>query len=786
LRVGGEASGLSHDVCAMMLTRVARVGRGWAHLHSRVGALSGKGAREGGVSPPDLPPSVPAAEAIVRQLGARGTVKAGLALFAKREREAPLGDAEAVRVLKALGDLGVNWPRHTASSEPVRMLLVRVGRILRTSADPRLLAEAAAASAKLSLGSGQASEISRVGLMKGRANVLASLAAPSAESGKARGGEEGEGVVSGVLPSLETWSKLLGAYASLPRARLQGDADPIFKAAERALCIAPGGRLPAGTLEDLAGVLGACQMAGRVPRLADACIEEIARSLDAANREGVAAETAWDRRAVLADVLSLVAREYAGSAHLAALLKAVSECPIVSPRNEDAPFLGIHTWLEREREGGLPAGTVLVKMVESLARLSQPGAEMESELGRAEARAARRKQSEVLRAPYDWKRRRSCVPRFVVAAAAAFDPAVCVPPHRPLAVLGDQDLRSLLWTFAATRARPSTILADAGSALAARLASAKSFGGKWAGAQGRRRKGLGPPFAHQAASLCALARLRALSPEAIQGAQEIAHRHLQELANMDSSALNPLDELVLIQVLWAAAVADHYYLPLFQDALCGPFALAGGRTSVSVRMRLAQVRVAAEVELGLSLDDWGDFRQSSPSRRPPRKSTLHAAVERTVRGLFPGDVASDYDASSARIGAGFPEVDLAWPDLRRAIEVDGPSHFLIPLSFPQGAGSPGARPVGYSLPAAVEGDPILNGITAFKQRLLTRMGWTVARVAAEGLEGEAAWKEVRFRSETRDASWMRAPRASRGPIERAASALCANEPAVEPVNEVIP
>ena len=53
-------------------------------------------------------------------------------------------------------------------------------------------------------------------------------------------------------------------------------------------------------------------------------------------------------------------------------------------------------------------------------------------------------------------------------------------------------------------------------------------------------------------------------------------------------------------------------------------------------------------------------------------------------------------------------LDLAQPDSKRAIEVDGPSHFLKD---------------------ATSGGYIFNGATQFKSRLLRSYGWQVAHVA---------------------------------------------------------
>jgi len=53
-------------------------------------------------------------------------------------------------------------------------------------------------------------------------------------------------------------------------------------------------------------------------------------------------------------------------------------------------------------------------------------------------------------------------------------------------------------------------------------------------------------------------------------------------------------------------------------------------------------------------------------------------------------------------------LDLAQPDSKRAIEVDGPSHYLKD---------------------ATSGEYIVNGATQFKSRLLRSFGWRVAHVA---------------------------------------------------------
>ena len=53
-------------------------------------------------------------------------------------------------------------------------------------------------------------------------------------------------------------------------------------------------------------------------------------------------------------------------------------------------------------------------------------------------------------------------------------------------------------------------------------------------------------------------------------------------------------------------------------------------------------------------------------------------------------------------------LDLAQPDLKLAVEVNGPSHYLKDLS---------------------SGENVVNGATRFKKRQLRSFGWTVARIS---------------------------------------------------------
>ena len=53
-------------------------------------------------------------------------------------------------------------------------------------------------------------------------------------------------------------------------------------------------------------------------------------------------------------------------------------------------------------------------------------------------------------------------------------------------------------------------------------------------------------------------------------------------------------------------------------------------------------------------------------------------------------------------------VDLAWPDKKICVEVQGPSHYLV------------------SPPST--GRIVVNGATAFKRRVLEAMGWKVGEV----------------------------------------------------------
>ena len=52
-------------------------------------------------------------------------------------------------------------------------------------------------------------------------------------------------------------------------------------------------------------------------------------------------------------------------------------------------------------------------------------------------------------------------------------------------------------------------------------------------------------------------------------------------------------------------------------------------------------------------------------------------------------------------------LDLADPEVKRAIEVDGPFHYLRDAST---------------------GDYVVNGLTQFKSRLLRALGWQITRV----------------------------------------------------------
>jgi len=53
-------------------------------------------------------------------------------------------------------------------------------------------------------------------------------------------------------------------------------------------------------------------------------------------------------------------------------------------------------------------------------------------------------------------------------------------------------------------------------------------------------------------------------------------------------------------------------------------------------------------------------------------------------------------------------LDLAQPELKLAVEVDGPSHYLKELS---------------------SGENVVNGATRFKRRQLRSFGWTVAHIS---------------------------------------------------------
>jgi len=755
------------------------------------------------------------ADAIARHVGKRETLKRGLALFVQREAVAPLREAEVARVLGALVSAEGQWPKFTSTSEPFRSLLERARGILAASDCPNVLADVAAAMGKLNTAA------SRAALVAGRENVLSvvNLVTRKTSSGSRAGG--GGVLGGGASLSPGTCAKLLGAYA--PIHKHPADVGPIFLAAERALCsggvwVADVGNGLGGfgasagswtAVEDMAAILLACQRTKLSPRLANECIAAIARELDAVNRlqigqsaSGQERERGLSReRQLLADIMSLVAREYSGSTHLGALLQALSECEAVSPkgcREKHHPFfLGLHAWGDSRANvkvgaagGATPKpGRVLVRMVDALTRLFVAG-----EPGPIDTRdSGLQKHTEVLRAPRDWKRGRRGVPRFLVAAAAAFDPiaAAVVSPllssqqqqqQLTIDALEDSDFRHLLWAFASARVRPRAILADADRVLSRKLSSVAR---RARGASELQRKGFLALFGHHTASLCALAKLRQPVPAAMQRAQEIAHVHLDALV-----AEHPH---VLVNLLWAAAIAGHYHEPLFRDAL-GACRLGAGAASqtayVPSAMRLTQVRVAAEVELGLALDDWDAFLSATPPPRVPHRSDLHAAVESAVRGLFsPGTVVTDLPAYPARSLA-FPAVDITWPRLRRGVEVAGPSHFLTPLSFvvpevgrdletPAGVGPAGCMAL---LPAAVEGDSVYNGETCFKHRLLARMGWVVAHVSSEG---DTAWEELERRK--RDASWtlfspsnsssspsLSSPSAvepAGGPIARAVAAL---------------
>jgi len=71
-------------------------------------------------------------------------------------------------------------------------------------------------------------------------------------------------------------------------------------------------------------------------------------------------------------------------------------------------------------------------------------------------------------------------------------------------------------------------------------------------------------------------------------------------------------------------------------------------------------------------------------------------------------------------GEGF-SLDLAEPEAKLAVEVDGPSHYLKDLS---------------------SGESVDNGATRYKTRQLRTFGWTVAHISFFGLTPQVRVREA--------------------------------------------
>ena len=88
-------------------------------------------------------------------------------------------------------------------------------------------------------------------------------------------------------------------------------------------------------------------------------------------------------------------------------------------------------------------------------------------------------------------------------------------------------------------------------------------------------------------------------------------------------------------------------------------------------------------------------RGYDPSAAPPRAAMTRHLLTRTVNGTGHTDPRTEDGLS----------LDMAQPSTKTAVEFDGPTHYL---QGPDG--------------------PSLDGRTAFKMRLLGRLGWTCAAV----------------------------------------------------------
>ena len=181
----------------------------------------------------------------------------------------------------------------------------------------------------------------------------------------------------------------------------------------------------------------------------------------------------------------------------------------------------------------------------------------------------------------------------------------------------------------------------------------------------------------------------------------------------------------LANTVWAYAAADHYDQALLADCsrvISDSLARDPSRWSTAHRSQLHQWQLWLSLERGKD----GQRHLLHASQRQLCCDAMVATIAR------PSGLQRSVAAALAAVRSGFEEehleprtgysLDLALPSSRIAIEVDGPSHFLLP------DGRDVRKP---------------NGPTLLKRRLLTAAGWRVISVPFYEWDGFATASERR-------------------------------------------
>ena len=224
----------------------------------------------------------------------------------------------------------------------------------------------------------------------------------------------------------------------------------------------------------------------------------------------------------------------------------------------------------------------------------------------------------------------------------------------------------------------------------------------------------------------------------------------EEAVRSKLAGFNPQN---LSNTVWAFATADQYHPLLFAECVrvvSDSLAQDPSGWSIGDRSQLHQWQLWLSLEHGADAQQYllsASQRQlcCAALREPTTTSKLQRSVWAAILGVRSGSTMEYVEPLTGY------SLDLALPSSRIAIEVDGPSHFLLPDK---------RKP---------------NGSTLLKRRLLTAAGWRVINVPFYEWEGQKTDGERHAYLE-RALAWAEAQEATAKPDGPLPSAVAPHPP----------